>query len=570
MRYLALASDFDGTLARDGVVAPATLAMLRAVAASGRHLILISGRILADLRQVFPDLALFARIVVENGAVLHNPASGETRALAKPPPAAFMQTLRERGVSPLTTGTSIVATVHPHQTTVLEVIREIGLELQVVFNRKAVMVLPAGVNKATGLRAALSDLGLSAHNVVALGDAENDLTLLDSVECGVAVGDAVHTLRIRADRIMTSANGDGAVELMRDLLQSDLAGQPSAARHRLLLGRRPDGTSVSLAPVTGNVLVTGSSGAGKSSLCRALVEQLAARQYQVCVIDPEGDYRNLKDCVCLGDAGHTPARDEVLSALEKPGINLVINLLGVDLRDRPSFLLELLPEVQALHAAKGRPHVLILDEAHHFLPNVWEAPAALVSAESPTLIYVTVEPASIAAAALMTVDTALALGAAGSVMNRFFQALQQPATADETLHLQTPQCLLWDRSRGGDPEVIEVVESKSRPRRHMRKYAQGVVSPHHSFYFRGPTGALNLRAHNLLLFTQIAEGVDDASWLFHLRRGDYSRWIRGSLKDARLADRIAAIEQDPALSAARSRQDIKAIIEQEYTAPVSG
>lgn len=68
-------------------------------------------------------------------------------------------------------GRVIVATWEPHQTTVLEVIRELGLELHVIFNKGAVMILPSGVNKATGMAATLDELGLSPHNTVGIGDA---------------------------------------------------------------------------------------------------------------------------------------------------------------------------------------------------------------------------------------------------------------------------------------------------------------------------------------------------------------------------------------------------------------
>ena len=90
MRYVALATDFDGTLAHDGCVPDSTVAALKELAASGRKLLLVTGRELEDLRRTFHSLDLFDWLVVENGAVLHRPANGETRVLAEPPPAAFV------------------------------------------------------------------------------------------------------------------------------------------------------------------------------------------------------------------------------------------------------------------------------------------------------------------------------------------------------------------------------------------------------------------------------------------------------------------------------------------------
>jgi len=159
--------------------------------------LLVTGRQLDDLRRAFGELELFDWIVVENGAVLHRPTTGETRVLTAGPPPAFVAELKRRGVTPLAVGESIVATWHPNESVVLAVIRDFGLELQVIFNKGAVMVLPAGSNKATGVLEALKELGLSPHNLVAIRDAENDHALLDVAECSAAVANAVPMLKHR-------------------------------------------------------------------------------------------------------------------------------------------------------------------------------------------------------------------------------------------------------------------------------------------------------------------------------------------------------------------------------------
>src|SRR5262249_21294171 len=151
-----------------------------------RKLILVTGRELPELLAIFPELHFFARVVAENGALLYNPGTKEEKALAKPPPPAFVKALRDRGVTPLATGRVIVATWRPHETAVLDAIRELGLEMQVIFNKEAVMALPSGVNKATGLTAALADVGLTPHEAVGVGDAENDHAFLSLCECAVA------------------------------------------------------------------------------------------------------------------------------------------------------------------------------------------------------------------------------------------------------------------------------------------------------------------------------------------------------------------------------------------------
>src|SRR5438034_2059071 len=120
MRYAALASDYDGTLAHDGRVSDDTLRALERLRQSGRKIILVTGRHLSDLQTVFSRFDLFDSIVAENGAVLYTPSSREKQVLTAPPNPAFVDALRQRGVTPLGVGDSIVDTWHPNETVVLE------------------------------------------------------------------------------------------------------------------------------------------------------------------------------------------------------------------------------------------------------------------------------------------------------------------------------------------------------------------------------------------------------------------------------------------------------------------
>jgi hypothetical protein len=119
----------------------------------------------------------------------------------------------------------------------------------------------------------------------------------------------------------------------------------------------------------------------------------------------------------------------------------------------------------------------------------------------------------------------------------------------------------------GHAILIKARQTKEKQQRHIRKYAEGELGEDRSFYFRGPDRALNLRAHNLSTFLQLAAGVDDGTWLHHLRGGAYSRWFREAIKDQDLAAEAAGIEADGSLSAADSRARIKELVEQRYTAP---
>ena len=569
--FLALATDYDGTLAHDGMVDPDTVAAIRRLKNSGRRLILVTGRELPDLQRAFPELAACDLIVAENGALLYEPGTGRETVLAPAPPEAFVARLRERRVHPLSVGRSIVASWEPMQDVVLETVRELGLELQIVFNKGAVMVLPAGVNKASGLAAALAESGLSPHNVVGIGDAENDHTFLAMCGCSVAVANALDSVKAEADMVTRGARGDGVRELIDELLASDLADVVRASpRHQVPLSEAGQDEAFVLRPHGGNLLVAGISGGGKSTLVTGVLERLAERGFQFCVIDPEGDYAELENAVVLGDARQQPRLPEVLDILRRPDNNVVVNMLDVELADRPSFFEGLLTRLSELRAQTGRPHWIVLDEAHHLAPASRPAGVSLPR-ELHATILVTVHPDQLASEVLATVETVAAVGdAPASTIRQFCVGLgvqPPPLPADD--RIEAGEALLWERSSGRRPARVRVVQPELQRRRHARKYTEGELGEDRSFYFRGPDAALSLRAQNLSLFLQIGAGVDDPTWLHHLRAGHYSAWIRDAIKDEDLADEVAAVERDPGVSAEHSRTRIKEAVDRRYTAPAS-
>ncbi|NJN12273.1 MAG: HAD family phosphatase [Richelia sp. RM1_1_1] len=223
MRYLALATDYDGTLATDGHVNEETVAALQRLRSSGRKLILITGRELDDLLKAFPQINLFDIVVVENGAVVYTPANLQEKLLGEQPPQEFVNKLRERNVKPLGVGKVIVGTWHSHETTVLEVIKELGLDLEITLNKGAVMILPTGIDKAAGLAAALEDMQLSPENVVGVGDAENDLAFLNVCGISVAVNNALPGVKETATFVTENSRGAGVMELIDMLIASDLS-----------------------------------------------------------------------------------------------------------------------------------------------------------------------------------------------------------------------------------------------------------------------------------------------------------------------------------------------------------
>jgi HAD superfamily hydrolase (TIGR01484 family) len=564
MRYHALACDYDGTIAWDGRVNDRTIEALEEVRKSGRKLILVTGRELDDLMLVFPRLDLFDRVVAENGALIYRPATREERLLAERPPDEFSRELIRRGAERVSVGRVIVATWVPYETTAVELIRELGLELEIIFNKGAVMILPSGVNKATGLNAALLELGLSPHNVVGVGDAENDHAFMGLCECSVAVANALETLKKRVDWVTMEGHGEGTTELIQALIATDLHHLQDRLHHRLSLGKHVDGSEAFISPYGVNVLIAGTSGAGKSTLANGFLERLEEHKYQFMIVDPEGDYSTFESGVVLGDQQSAPSVHEVLDILAKHDQNIAINLTGVALNERPKFFETLLPRIQELRARTGRPHWIIIDESHHVLPSSWESAGVTVSHRPYSIMLVTLEPDRVAPAILSSIDVVVAIGEDPAATFKIFsETVGQAPPPLNVIDLKPGQAAVWFCRSSEPPFVIEGAQPRTERRRHRRKYAEGELTPDLCFYFKGPEGKLNLKAQNLSMFLQMADGVDDETWLFHLKNGDISEWFRDVIKDPELALEADLMERGD-VNAEESRQHIRAEIERRY------
>jgi HAD superfamily hydrolase (TIGR01484 family) len=223
MNFLGLATDYDGTIAHHGVVEPATVQALCAVRESGRKVILVTGREMHDLMNVFTETEIFDRIVAENGAVLYNPMTKEERLLAPTPPAVFADALREAGVASLSVGRVIVATQEVYLGVVQEAIGQCNYDLQIILNKGSLMILPAGTNKATGLRAACKELRLQTASVAAIGDAENDIDFFKVCGWSVAVANALPEVKARVNMVTRGDHGTGVREFIEVMLQEKLA-----------------------------------------------------------------------------------------------------------------------------------------------------------------------------------------------------------------------------------------------------------------------------------------------------------------------------------------------------------
>lgn len=448
MRYIVLATDYDGTIAHHGKVDAATVAALEQMRLFHRKLVMVTGRELPDLQATFDRLDLFEWIVAENGALLYHPATRAEKVLAEPPPAGFVAALKNRGVQPISVGKSIVATWHPHENAVLETIREMGLGHQVIFNKDAVMILPPAVNKATGLKAVLQEMKMSLHNVVGVGDAENDQAFLGICEASAAVLNALPRLADLVDLKLARDHGAGVQDLIARVLENDLADIEGALiRHYLLLGVTSAGEQIVLPPYGLNILTTGAPEAGPSRIVGTILERLVEKKYQFCAVDPEGAHGPIEGALTLGHGEGAPKVEEILQALDHPGANVIVQLKAVPAAERPAFFQKLLFQLVEMRARLGRPHWIAIERADEVLPE------KVVPGEMERMLFATAAPERLPPLVLQAIDVAIVEAADGrgklDAYARSAGLASPPVFADEG------PATLWWRKRWPQPMAFQ-------------------------------------------------------------------------------------------------------------------
>jgi len=458
MRYLALACDYDGTLAFNGRMATSTWEALNRFRSSGRRVILVTGRVLSEILSICTDTELFDLVVAENGGVLYEPSSRREKILASPPSPALIRLLTEHEI-PFQIGRVVLATRQPHEDVVLRTIQELGLELHVIFNKGAVMVLPAGINKASGLQAALEELKLSAHNVVGVGDAENDHAFLSLCECGVVVANALPALKENADWVTQGENGAGVIELSEEILEADLHFlEAGLTRHYVTLGTRDPDHPIQISPFGHNLLITATSAKDTSSFTASVLEQLVNAGYQCCVIDSEGDYASFQNALALGSDDRAPSSDEILQILEDPKTQSVVNLRSLSGFKRRSFLTNLLSRIRELQQRLGRPHWLVMNQAH----QVWPPKSTETVPQKGGLMLVSTHPDEISSSITAGVDTIVVLGKGQREILKKLRGLSYEATSDDP-DAERNGGLFWSKKEAASPFRILPVRRRVLP-----------------------------------------------------------------------------------------------------------
>lgn len=569
MRYGVLAIDYDGTLSADGQLAPDARAALGEVRAGDVAVVLVTGRILADLRQVAGPLDFADAIVAENGAVLSFPATGRTLLLHTPPDAAFAVELERHGVV-LRAGECIVEASADDAAVALEVLRRMELPLVLAFNRGRVMVLPQAVSKATGLREALATLRLSVHNTLAIGDAENDHELLAAAEVGVAVAWGSRALQRHADMVLAGTGPEAVPGFLRSLCgQRQLPA--TNGRRRLVLGRTRDDRPLALAVRDRNVLVTGDPRSGKSWVAGLLCEQLMLARYCVCVIDPEGDYRSLEALPgvrVVGDAG-LPTPADLERAFRFPDGSLIVDLSHVEHAGKLEYLTTLLPALATLRARTGLPHRILIDEAHYFLSDAGCADGLDIASGGYT--FVTYRPSQLDAGVLAHLGPVIATRLSDPRDLATLVALcdgTAPDLAATLSSLSVSEAVLLPTATEADGAAVRfTVAPRLTPHvRHRHKYADLPVPISRRFVFSAAPG--RPAAASLAGFAAMLVQIAPAHLEWHLRHHDFSRWLGEVFGDHTLARDVAAVEAahalgravDPAgtiVAAIRRRYDVK-------------
>ena len=546
-RYFhAVAVDYDGTLTGSDRPSPDVLAAIAQVRVDGRRVVLVTGRILAQLRSVFPGVdEHFDAIVGENGAMVAH--GGRDRALSAPVPGELDVALAARGVA-FQRGEVLLACDGADGEAVLEAVRKLGLECQLLRNRNALMVLPAGVTKGSGLAEALADLGISPHNTAAIGDAENDHSLLAVAELGVAVGNAVASLKADADIVLDQPDGCGVASFLRGPV---IAGRERVhpRRWQVPLGTTASGAPVLIPASQLNVLVIGTPQRGKSYVAGLIAERLIGLGYCVVVIDPEGDHvglGRLRDVFVVGAGGHLPSPQELADLVKHLSTSVVVDLSRTGAADRPGYVRAVQHELEALRAASGIPHWMVIDEAQVPLARDGSADTFFEPAASGYCL-VTHQAEDLRPEALLAVDVVIALpGGDGRIAGLLAAAGAMPHSAAAALarNAGPGQAVLVDRSRPADAVVFAIGPRETSHMRHWHKYSAGRLRPDRRFYFRrnwdtatGVTaGSIGELAHEL-------RGCEDEVISHHCRSADLSRWIGEVLGDPPLATAVEEIEK---------------------------
>jgi len=571
MKFGVLALDYDGTVAREGILDPEVRIAIKEARARGIVVILVTGRILSDLKRVAGNLDFVDAVVAENGAV-HSFPNGQIRLVGHRPPQAFLDELRRRGIQ-FQVGECIVETDAASAPQILEMIRKLELQFVLLFNRSRLMVLPPAISKRTGLQEVLNVLRLSAHNTIGIGDAENDHDLLSACEIAVAVSWGSPALQKDADEIVRGDGPRAVAQYIRQASRQMRLPQVRTSRHQCAVGTAHDGSPVAFSVLGRNFLVVGDSHAGKSWTTGLICEQMILQGYCVCVIDPEGDYGGLESLpgvVMLGGTDQPPELPDVTHALRHFDLSVVIDLSRVGYREKLSYLKALLPMLASLRRNSGLPHRIVVDEAHYFL---FEADVRqLLDFELGAYTIVTYRPSDLhpdlqkdlhlilvkRLTEPKEVQTLLTMAGNKNPESEWSTILGALKT-DEAAILPGPE------EASGTLQCFRLLPRMTPHVRHKSKYFDLQLLADHEFVFTENGKMVPPPAGSLKQFVKLLTNKLNTCLDGHARRGDFSRWIADTFHDDRLASDVRKVEQRYRLGHIDDvRDSISQLIQERY------
>jgi hypothetical protein len=264
-----------------------------------------------------------------------------------------------------------------------------------------------GSRKGTGARQALQRLGVSFHDVLAIGDAENDLDLFAACGFAACPASAVPEVMHAADWVFPGEAGAAAAEAITGPILGATLSAPRSQRERISFGwSRASGEPITIAAHGVNVLVQGDSQSGKSWLAGGLVERLVGREYATCVIDPEGDYQGLCDVpgVEWREVQQIADWEAALEVFEHDtAASVVVDLSSAPPDRKLALLRHGFGVIHGLRVSRGVPHWVVLDEAHYALHGQG-VPDDVASIADKGFCLVTYRPSWMRAAVLDAMD----------------------------------------------------------------------------------------------------------------------------------------------------------------------
>jgi hydroxymethylpyrimidine pyrophosphatase-like HAD family hydrolase len=562
MYFKIIALDLDGTIAMDDYIEPATFNVIRNLKKAGHSIILVTGRRLNAIEKLGPFEDLCEAIVAEDGASIYFPSNQSVILPFGHLAPEVVKALYQLNI-PLEKGMALVATTMPYNQQVVEAIASTGSAATVEYNKGAVMVLPPGATKGTGLWIALRELGYSIHNVMAFGDAENDRSLFEQAELAVAVRNADPGIKELADILLVKDNGAGVREFLQDLLdKKPLPAFKSRDKRNVVLGNHDDGTPMSIDPLTltlRNTGIFGSSGSGKSWLGGLISEKLLRMEYQICIIDPEGDYRGLRafpNTLLLGGVESPPPNgSEVSTLMEYSNMSLVLDLSQYIHEEKINYVHKLMGTLLNLRERRGKPHWFLIDEAHYFCEND-QMPVARMLAERMDeggFTLVSYRPGEIAESILKNLDhlmiTQLDHDMQGEkVLSLVCQQEYEPSLHEYLESLTSRQVYFFMKDdvdpctrRQGTVE-IESTRRQVPHIRHLHKYLRAPLPASKHFYFNHRHSDTAIpSASSMYDFLRIIPRVPPQTLAYHLHRGDFESWVYSTLHDEELSRRIRKI-----------------------------